>query len=241
MKRIVILTLFPSFFEGFLSNSIVKRAIAKGAVHFDIYDIREFSMDRNHRVDDRPTGGGAGLVMRLEPLLNCLKAHDLMGTHKILMSPKGKRYCQKDAVRLAGLNQDITLICGHYEGIDSRFEDYVDEQLSIGDFILTGGEIPAQAIADSVTRLLPGAIADDSTKEESFGNGLLEYPQYTFPLEYEGKKIPEILFSGDHKKVDEWRLEQALRVTLSHRPDILENKIWTKEELEALAKIKKEG
>lgn len=240
MKTINILTLFPAFFDGFLGNSIIKRAIAKGAVTFNIYDIREYSLDKNHRVDDRPTGGGAGLVMRLEPLLNCLKGHDLMDTHKILMSPKGHSYQQRDAVRLANLDKDITLICGHYEGIDARFEEYVDEQLSIGDFILTGGEIPASAIADSITRLLPGAIADDSTKEESFGNGLLEYPQYTYPLEYEGKKIPEILFTGDHGKVEEWRLEQALKITAKYRPDLLEKKVWNKKELEAWQKIKDE-
>ncbi len=237
-----ILTLFPGFFDGFLANSIIKRAIAKKAVSFRIIDIRSFSLDRNHRVDDRPTGGGAGLIMRLEPLVDCLRKSGLTETRKILLTPKGHRYAQADAIRLAK-GGDITLVCGHYEGIDSRFDDYTDEQISLGDFVMTGGEIGAMAIADSVTRLLPGAIAAESTQEESFGQGLLEYPQYTFPLEYEGKKIPAVLFTGDHGKVREWRLAQALRLTFEKRPDLLANRVFSKEELllvEKLAKDKKD-
>lgn len=234
---IAILTLFPSFFEGFLDNSIIKRAIAKKAVSFKVINIRDYSLDKNHRVDDRPTGGGAGLIMRLEPLMDCLNANHLMDTCKILLTPKGNVYRQATAVRLAHAQKDITLICGHYEGIDSRFEDYVDEQISIGDYVLTGGEIGATVIADSVTRLLPGAIADASTEEESFSDGLLEYPQYTFPLEYEGKKIPKILFCGDHQKVRSWRLEQAIRLTKEKRPDLLKKRKWTKEELAILDKL----
>ncbi|HBR86109.1 MAG TPA: tRNA (guanosine(37)-N1)-methyltransferase TrmD [Firmicutes bacterium] len=238
MKTINILTLFPSFFAGFLDNSIVKRAIAKGAVKFNIINIRDYSLDRNHRVDDRPSGGGAGLIMRMEPVMDCLRKNHLMETHKILMSPKGHTYRQPDAIRLASLPEDITLICGHYEGIDSRFDQRVDELISIGDFILTGGEIAATAIADSITRLLPGAIAEESTQEESFGSDLLEYPQYTFPKDYEGDTIPEVLFSGDHEQVREFHLERALEETIDKRPDLLRKKVWTKEELTALAKLK---
>lgn len=239
MKRINILTLFPGQFEGFLGNSIVKRAIAKGAVTFNIINIRDFSLDRNHRVDDRPTGGGAGLIMRMEPMMDCLRQSGLMDTHKILMSPRGKTFKQADAQRLAHLDADITLICGHYEGVDARFDRRVDELLSIGDFILTGGELAAQCIADAITRLLPGAITEESTQEESFSAGLLEYPQYTFPKEYEGEKIPEILFCGDHEKVRRFRIQEAIKITEKQRPDLLEDRVWTREELEAFAEIEK--
>ena len=189
--KIKIMTLFPNFYDAFLNSSIIGRAISKGLVEFELINIRDYSLDKNHRVDDHPIGGGAGLIMRLEPLVDCLRANTNDKTHKILMGPKGHTFTQKDAIRLSKMDE-ICLICGHYEGVDCRFEDYVDEEMSIGDFVLTGGEIPAMAIADSVVRLLKGAIADDSTKEESFNSSLLEYPQYTYPKEYEGKKIPEI-------------------------------------------------
>lgn len=241
MKTINILTLFPEFFDGFLNSSIIKRAISKQAVSFNILNIRDYSLDKNHRVDDRPTGGGAGLIMRLEPLMDCLKANSLMTSHKILMTPKGKTYSQSDAMRLSGIDEDITIVCGHYEGIDSRFEDYMDEQISIGDYVLTGGEIGALTVADSITRLLPGAITELSTEEESFSDGLLEYPQYTFPREYDGKSIPSILFDGDHEKVRRWRLKEALRITLQRRPDLLEKRKFTKEELILLDEIEKEN
>lgn len=240
MKTINILTLFPEFFDGFLNSSIIKRAISKEVVTFNILNIRNYSLDKNHRVDDRPTGGGAGLIMRLEPLMDCLNKNNLMPTHKILMTPKGKQYKQCDAIRLSNLPDDITIICGHYEGIDSRFEDYVDEQISIGDYVLTGGEIGALALTDSITRLLPGAITELSTEEESFSDGLLEYPQYTFPKEYDGKQIPSILFEGDHEKVRRWRLKQALKITLKNRPDLLNNRKFTKEELQLLEEIESE-
>lgn len=240
MITISILTLFPEMFEGFLDNSIVKRAVSKGAVRFRIINIRDFSLDRNHRVDDRPTGGGAGLVMRMEPLMDCIRKSGLESTYKILMTPKGHRYSQRDAQRLASMDRDITIVCGHYEGIDHRFESRVDELVSIGDFVLTGGEIPAAAVADSITRLIPGAIAEDSPKEESFSQDLLEYPQYTFPRDYEGDEIPEILFSGDHEKVRKYRLKEAIRLTAERRPDLLENRVWTDEELELLEEIREE-
>lgn len=240
MKTITILTLFPEFFDSFLNNSIIKRAIAKEAVSFKILNIRDYSLDKNHRVDDRPTGGGAGLIMRLEPLMDCIAKNNLNDKYKILLTPKGNKYSQKDAIKLSSLDKDIVLVCGHYEGIDSRFEDYVDEQISIGDYILTGGEIGAMAIADSITRLLPGAITEISTEEESFTDGLLEYPQYTYPKEYDGKKIPDILFDGDHEKVRLWRLKEALRITKERRPDLLEKRKFTKEELLLLEELDNE-
>ena len=235
--KIKIMTLFPNFYDAFLNSSIIGRAISKGLVEFELINIRDYSLDKNHRVDDHPIGGGAGLIMRLEPLVDCLRANTNDKTHKILMGPKGHTFTQKDAIRLSKMDE-ICLICGHYEGVDCRFEDDVDEEMSIGDFVLTGGEIPAMAIADSVVRLLKGAIADDSTKEESFNSSLLEYPQYTYPKEYEGKKIPEILFCGNHQVVEEYHRKEALRETFKHRPDLLENLLYTKKDVQYLNEIK---
>ena len=235
--KIKIMTLFPNFYDAFLNSSIIGRAISKGLIEFELINIRDYSLDKNHRVDDHPIGGGAGLIMRLEPLVDCLRANTNDKTHKILMGPKGHTFTQKDAIRLSKMDE-ICLICGHYEGVDCRFEDYVDEEMSIGDFVLTGGEIPAMAIADSVVRLLKGAIADDSTKEESFNSSLLEYPQYTYPKEYEGKKIPEILFCGNHQVVEEYHRKEALRETFKHRPDLLESLLYTKKDVQYLNEIK---
>lgn len=238
--KIKILTLFPNFYDEFLKSSIIGRAISKGNVTIEIINIRDYSLDKNHRVDDHPIGGGAGLIMRMEPLMDCLRANTDEKTHKILMGPKGHTFSQKDAVRLSKMDE-ICLICGHYEGVDSRFENYVDEQLSIGDFILTGGEIPAMAITDSIVRLLKGSISDDSTKEESFDNSLLEYPQYTYPLEYEGKKVPPILFCGDHKVVEEYRRKEALRLTMERRKDLFDRYRYNKRDYQLLQELSEEG
>ena len=235
--KIKIMTLFPNFYDAFLNSSIIGRAISKGLVEFELINIRDYSLDKNHRVDDHPIGGGAGLIMRLEPLVDCLRANTNDKTHKILMGPKGHTFTQKDAIRLSKMDE-ICLICGHYEGDDCRCEDYVDEEKSRGELVLTGGEIPAMAIADSVVRLLKGAIADDSTKEESFNSSLLEYPQYTYPKEYEGKKIPEILFCGNHQVVEEYHRKEALRETFKHRPDLLESLLYTKKDVQYLNEIK---
>ncbi len=235
--KITILTIFPSFYQEFIKSSIIGRAISKGIVEINIVNIRDYSLDKNHRVDDHPIGGGAGLIMRLEPLLDCLKANTTSKTHKITMGPKGHTYTQDDAKRLSKMDE-ICLICGHYEGIDCRFSDYVDEELSIGDFILTGGEIPAMAIADSIVRLLKGSIADDSTKEESFNDGVLEYPQYTYPKEYDGKKIPDILFCGNHQIIDDYHRKEALKETLVKRPDLFKNITYTKKDATFIDEIK---
>ena len=237
--KIKILTLFPSFYDEFLKSSIIGRAISNGHVTIEIINIRDYSLDKNHRVDDHPIGGGAGLIMRMEPLMDCLRDNTTEKTHKILMGPKGKTFTQQDAIRLSKMDE-VCFICGHYEGVDSRFEDYVDEQLSIGDFILTGGEIPAMAITDSIVRLLKGAISDDSTKEESFDNSLLEYPQYTYPIEYEGKKIPDILFCGNHKAVDEYRRKEAIKITMERRKDLLDQITYSKKDYELIRQIKEE-
>lgn len=220
MLKIKILTLFPEFFDSFLANSIIARAISKGVVSFELVNIRDYSEDKNHRIDDRPAGGGAGLVMRMQPLVDCLRANSSDISHTILLSPLGTTYNQQKAVELTK-EQEIVLICGHYEGVDSRFNSYVDEMISVGDYILTGGEIGAMLISDSVTRLLKDAITAASIEEESFTDGLLEYPQYTLPYEYENKKIPDILFSGNHKAIDIYRKREALRLTKKYRPDLL--------------------
>lgn len=235
--KIKILTLFPDFYQNFLSSSIIGRAISRGLVEIEIINIRDYSLDKNHRVDDHPIGGGAGLIMRLEPLIDCLKANTREKTYKIFLGPKGKTYKQEDAVRLSK-KEEICLICGHYEGVDARFENYVDEELSIGDFILTGGEIASLAITDSIVRLLDGVINSDSIKEESFNEGLLEYPQYTYPLEYDGRKIPDILFSGNHEAVSIYHHEEALKETYKKRPDLLKNYRYNKKDAELLSALK---
>ncbi len=237
MMKIKILTLFPDFFNQFLLSSIIGRAISREKVSIELINIRDYSLDKNHRVDDHPIGGGAGLIMRLEPLMDCLKANTSSDTHKIFLSPKGKVYKQEDAIRLSK-EEEICLICGHYEGVDSRFEDYVDEEISVGDYIMTGGEIAAMAISDSIIRLLDGVIKEESTKEESFNDGLLEYPQYTYPLEYEGKKIPDILFSGNHEAIKIYHHREALRETFQKRPDLLERYEASKEDQKIISLLK---
>lgn len=235
--KIRILTLFPSFYNEFLKSSIIGRAISKGIVEISLINIRDYSLDKNHRVDDRPIGGGAGLIMRLEPLLDCMRENTTSSTHKIFLGPKGHKYSQNDAIRLSKMG-DICLICGHYEGVDSRFSDYVDEEISIGDYILTGGEIPAMAISDSIVRLLKGTIADDSTKEESFSNTILEYPQYTYPREYEGKRVPDILFSGNHKVIEKYRRREAIKETYEKRRDLFDKMIFSKDDIKLIEEIK---
>lgn len=234
--KIKIMTLFPSFYNEFLKSSIIGRAISNGLVEIEIINIRDYSLDKNHRVDDRPVGGGAGLIMRLEPLMDCLKANTSSSTHTIFMGPKGHQYTQKDAIRLSKMDE-ICLICGHYEGVDSRFMDYVDEEISMGDFILTGGEIPAMAISDSIVRLLKGAIADESTQEESFNNTILEYPQYTYPREYDGKKIPDILFCGNHEIVKRYQRKQAIKETYEKRPDLFSKMTYSRKDAELIQQV----
>ncbi len=234
---IKILTLFPDFYTNFLSSSIIGRAISKNIVQFQIINIRDYSLDKNHRVDDHPIGGGAGLIMRLEPLVDCLKDNTTISAHKIFLGPKGKTYKQEDAIRLSKLDE-ICLICGHYEGVDSRFEKYYDEELSLGDFIMTGGEIASLAIADSIVRLLDGAINHESIEEESFNDGLLEYQQYTYPNEYDGMKVPPILFCGNHEIIKEYRHKEALKETFKKRPDLLKKYHYDKKDLEIIKKLK---
>lgn len=235
--KIDILTIFPSMFDGFLSNSIIKRAISKGVVEVNIIDIRPFSEDKNKRIDDYPIGGGAGLVMKCQPVLDALKSVRRDNSNVILMSPRGEKYNQQIAHELLDNNEHLIFICGHYEGLDERINKHVDRFLSIGDYILTGGELASMVISDSLIRLIDGAINNESISDESFENGLLEYPQYTFPRVYEGDEVPLVLFSGNHEIVRKWRLKESLKLTKELRSDLLENRKYTKEELKLLKEI----
>lgn len=217
--KITVLTLFPSMFDGFKTNSIIKRAIGKGVVEFEAIDIRAYTKDKYGRTDTPPIGGGAGLVQKAQPIVDAIHAVESENSHVVLMSPRGHTFDQKTAERFAKLDH-LILVCGHYEGVDERVNDYCDELISIGDYILTGGEIPSMAIADSVIRLLDGAISKDSLNSESFDNDLLEYPQYTEPREFEGSKVPDILYSGNHTAIEKWRRKQSLSLTKKYRPDL---------------------
>ena len=219
--KITILTLFPEMFEGVLTNSIIKRAISKGLVEIKLVNIRDYTKDKYHRVDSAPVGGGAGLIMKCQPIADALNDNKSIDSKIIMLSPKGKSYSQEKAKEYSK-EKDIILLCGHYEGIDERVNKYVDEQISIGDYVLTGGELGAMVIADSVIRLLDGAIAEESIQEETFDNNLLEYPQYTEPYDFNGDKIPDILYSGNHQAIEKWRRKQSLKLTKELRPDMFE-------------------
>jgi len=223
--NIDILTLFPGMFEAITSESIIKRAQKFKKVRISVHDIRDYTKNKHRKVDDRPFGGGPGMVLTCQPVIDMLaklkKSKPRAKT--LLMSPQGKRLDQNLALRLSKI-KDLILISGHYEGVDERIRDGVDDEVSIGDYILTGGEIPAMVLIDAVVRLLPGVLGDkESNKEESFSRGLLEYPHYTRPQNYNRRKIPEVLISGNHKSVKDWRSLQAVMKTLKHRPDLIKH------------------
>ena len=234
--KITILTLFPEMFDGFLTNSIIKRAIAKKVVEVKIVNIRDFTKDKYGRVDTPPIGGGAGLIMKCQPIVDALKSASSNDSFKILLSPKGKQYSQQNAIKLSKLN-DIVLVCGHYEGVDERVNDYIDEQYSIGDYVLTGGELGSMVIADSIIRLLDGAITETSLDEESFSDELLEYPQYTEPKDFNGKKVPDILYTGNHEAINKYRRKESLRITKQNRPDLFAKHQQTKLDKKLLEEI----
>ncbi len=234
--NITILTLFPEMFEGFATNSIMKRALGKGVATLNVVNIRDYTKDKYGRTDTPPVGGGAGLIEKCQPIVDALKANKKEDSHVILMSPRGHRYDQKTAQKYSKLN-DLVIICGHYEGIDERVNSYCDELVSIGDYVLTGGEIPAMAISDSVIRLLDGAITKESLTDESFNNDLLEYPQYTEPYDYEGMTIPDILYCGNHQAIEKWRRKQSLYLTKKYRPDLFEKIELTKQDKKLLVEL----
>ena len=219
-----ILTIFPDFFVSPLREGIVRRALNEGKIEVGIHNIRDYALDKHHMTDDRPFGGGEGMVMKPEPLAACLQAAGREGRTRrvILLSPKGERLSQPQAERLAGYEQ-LLLICGRYEGVDERFRDhYVDEELSIGDYVLTGGELAALVVIDAVCRLLPGVLGcGDSAANDSFSRGLLKHGQYTRPRVFEGVAVPEVLLSGDHAAIDRYRLVESVRLTLERRPELL--------------------
>ena len=218
--KISILTLFPEMFDNFKTSSIIKRAIDKSLVEIEIINIRDFSKLNNKQVDDTPYGGGAGMVLMCDPIFRCLDEIRTPKSHIIILSPEGSIYNEKKARELSKY-EDIILICGHYEGFDERIKTLADEIISVGDFILTGGEIPAMLIADSIIRLLPGAITNESLESESFDENLLDYPVYTKPAVYRDMNVPDILLSGDHKKIDDYRESERIRLTKEKRPDLL--------------------
>lgn len=217
--KIDILTLFPNLIEGYLSDSIIKRAIEKGLVEINLIDFRKYSPLHNLQVDDTPYGGGAGMLLRCEPIFLCLDEIKTEDSYVILLTPEGKIFNQKMAIDLKN-KKHLILICGRYEGFDERIKTLVDAEVSIGDFILTGGEIPAMAIVDTVTRLVDGVINSESLVDESFENNLLDYPNYTKPSEYRGLKVPDVLLSGDHAKIKEYREAEKIKKTKEKRPDL---------------------
>ena len=215
-----ILTLFPEMFDS-MKHSIIGKAVEKELIEINITNIRDFSKDKHKKVDDTPYGGGAGMVMRPDVVYDAYKAVKTNDAKVIYLSPKGKTLNQEKVKELAKENH-IILLCGHYEGIDQRVLDkIVDEEISIGDYVLTGGEIPAMVLVDSVSRYIEGVITRESVEEESFSNGLLEYPQYTRPEIFLDKKVPEVLLSGHHENIKKWREEESLKITRSKRPDLL--------------------
>lgn len=221
--RIDIITLFPEFFDGFREHSIVGRAIKSGKVEIVTHNLRDYSSDKYKTVDDHPYGGGPGMVLKVDVVVPAIQAVKKLnpGAPVLLMTPQGKVYNQQTAYSLEQAG-NLILVCGHYEGYDERIRDYVDGEISIGDYVLTGGELASMVIVDSVIRLLPGVLGDDtSSHDESHSEGLLEYPQYTRPIEYDVKKVPEILMGGNHKLIDDWRREQAISRTKERRPDLL--------------------
>lgn len=218
--EIIVLSLFPKMFDGFLSESIIKRAIDKNIVNIRVINFRDYSVYNNNQVDDTPYGGGAGMVLMCDPIFRCLDEIRDDGSYVVLLSPEGNRYNQEKARKYKNIKK-LIIICGHYEGFDERIKEEADEIVSVGDYILTGGEIGAMAIMDSVIRLVPGVINNESLDDESFNDGLLDYPVYTKPEEYRGKKVPSILLSGNHQKIKNYRHNERIRVTKEKRPDLL--------------------
>ena len=243
MKNFYELTLFPEMIEGVLSHSIIGRAVKDGVINVECVNIRDFSTDKHRHVDDYPYGGGAGMVMQPQPIYYAYKSIEerAKGSRVIYMSPQGKRFDQKTAEELAG-EENLVILCGHYEGVDERvIEEIVTDEISIGDFVLTGGELAAAAIIDAVSRLVPGVLNKEESHEiESFSDGLLEYPQYTRPPVFMGREVPEILLSGHHANIDKWRREQSIIRTYRKRPGMLVGAVLSDKESKFLVSLKEE-
>ena len=237
--KISVLTLFPEYFEPLMTTSILKRAKEKDLFEFETIDFRKFTKEKHGHVDDTPYGGGAGMVLMCQPILDALESIRTENSTVILLTPQGKTFNQQIAKELS-LKEHLIFICGHYEGFDERIRDYVDIQMSLGDFVLTGGESACMVMCDCILRILPGVIRQDSSDDDSFSNGLLEYPQYTRPYDFRGMVVPDILMSGHHENIRKWRLYESLKKTYERRPDLLEKYEFTVEEAEMLEEIRKE-
>lgn len=244
MMKIDILTLFPDMFTGVFQESILKKASDRGLVSFRVTNFRDFADNKHRKVDDYPYGGGAGMVLMPQPLFDAVdhvKAQTASDARVILMTPQGERFTQKKAEELAK-EEHLIFICGHYEGYDERIREHLaTDEISIGDFVLTGGELAAMVIVDSVVRLLPGVLGNEASPvTDSFSTGLLEHPQYTRPADFRGMKVPDVLLSGNHARIETWRKKESLRRTLERRPDLLENYALDEEEKALLEEIKNE-
>ncbi len=231
--KISILTLFPEVMTPYLETSILKRAKLKGAIEIEVKQIRDFTKDKYGRVDTPPIGGGAGLIEKIQPIVDALRSVKTSDSHVIFFSPRGKTFTQQMAKDLAKKDH-LILISGHYEGVDERLKNYIDEEISIGDYVLTGGELPCLVVTDAVTRLLPGVINEESLKEESFNEPLLEYPQYTEPYDFEGHTGPDILYCGNHEAIAKYRRREALKITKEYRPDLFNKIKLTKKDIKLL-------
>ena len=237
--KFTVLTLFPEIFEGFIKASLLGKAIKDGKISITFVNIRDFAEDKHRKVDDTPYGGGSGMVMKVEPVVKAVESVE--EGHRILLTPRGRLLTQRRLVELSKNYSHIILICGRYEGIDDRIKFFVDEEISIGDYVIGGGEVASMVIIEGVARLVPGVVGNtDSIKDESFSEGLLEYPQYTRPPEFRGYKVPEVLLSGNHRKIQEWRRKQQIILTLQRRPELLKRAKLSPEELKFIESLKKE-
>lgn len=228
--------MFKEQFDSFLNTSIISRILEKELCEVKVVDIRDYSKDKHRHVDDTPYGGGAGMLMRVDVLADAIRANRNDGTYVLLTSPKAKPYEENDAYRLLE-KEDLMIVCGHYEGVDDRISDFIDENISIGDYVLTGGELPAMVVMDSIMRLINEGISSESLKEESYTDGLLEYPQYTRPFNFEGKEVPFVLTNGNHKEIRRYNLKGSLRETYLYRKDLLDKKELSDEEKELLEEV----
>ncbi len=238
--KIDILTIFPEMFGGVINSSITKRAVEKGILEFNIHNIRDFSLNKHKNTDDYPFGGGPGMVMMAQPIMDAIESIEgYESARKIYLSPRG-RVLSTEVAKELSKDEHLILLCGHYEGIDERVMTLIDEEISIGDYILTGGELPAMVLIDCVSRFIDGVLGcEESAQDESFGDGLLEYPQYTRPSEYRGMKVPEVLLNGNHALIAKWRREQSLLKTLEMRPELIDKCELTKSDKKFLDDISK--